>query len=209
MAGQNVERREILRALSLAAGVASYPGFVNWTFAAPEQTHAHAKARVKTTSAAYSPKFFTAAEYAMLEKLSELIIPTDATPGAREAGVSEFVDFIVYSDPNLQYPFRSGLRWLEAHSRHLFGQSFPELKEAQQTEMLRHLAFKDQFRTGEEDGRAFFRLLREYVVLGFYTSEVGLREIGYPGLQQYRKEMPGCEHAADDPQHKNLPPPSI
>lgn len=206
MAGQNAERREVLRALSIAAGVASFSGFVNWTFASP-QTHAHARQQVKS-SAVYEPRFFTAEEYGMLSTLCELIIPTDDSPGAREAGVSEFLDFMVFSDPDLQYPFRSGLKWISAHSHHLYRKNFPELGERERTEMLRHLALKDQYRTGEEDGRAFFTLLREYVVIGFYTSQIGMQEIGYPGLEQYRREMPSCPHAADDPQHKHLPPPT-
>jgi hypothetical protein len=178
---------------------------VTWTFASP-QTHAHRKQPVKS-GAVYEPKFFTAPEYDLLLTLSELIIPKDDSPGAREAGVSEFLDFIVYSDPSLQYPFRSGLKWMNAHSHHLYGVNFLELGERERTEILRHLAFKDQYRTGEEDGRAFFNLLREYVVIGFYTSQIGMQEIGYPGLEQYRREMPSCPHAADDPQHKHLPPP--
>ncbi|MEJ7616151.1 MAG: gluconate 2-dehydrogenase subunit 3 family protein [Pyrinomonadaceae bacterium] len=205
MAGQNAERREVLRALSIAAGVASFPGFVHWAFAAP-QTHAHPKQPIKS-SAVYEPRFFTAAEYGMLSTLSELIIPTDDSPGAREAGVSEFLDFIVLSDPDLQYPFRSGLKWINAHSHHLYRKDFPALSQLERTEMLKHLALKDQYRVGEEDGRAFFTLLREYVVIGFYTSQIGMQEIGYPGLEQYRREVPGCPHAADDPQHKRLPPP--
>lgn len=206
MANQNAERREILRALSIAAGVASFPGFVNWTFAAP-QTHAHHSQPIKA-NAVYKPRFFTAAEYDLLATLSGLIIPSDDSPGASEAGVSEFLDFIVASDRNLQYPFRSGLKWINAHSRHLHRKDFSELGAPEQTEVLKRLAFKDQHRFGEEDGRAFFALLREYVVIGFYTSRVGMQELGHPDLEQYRREMPGCPHAVDDPQHKRLPPPA-
>jgi Gluconate 2-dehydrogenase subunit 3 len=73
------------------------------------------------------PQFFTAAEYAMVERLAEIIIPSDRTPGAKEAGVAEFIDFIVASDPDEQYGFRSGLTWLNAHTE----QTVVELTPAQ------------------------------------------------------------------------------
>jgi len=214
MAGQNLERREMLRALSLAAGASQFPGFVKWAFADPEASHhggepikisAQSGAQAKPNNS-YNPQFFTNDEYETISRLSELIIPTDATPGAREAGVSEFIDFIVFSDPNLQYRFRYGVRWIDAHARYLFGRRFLEITPEQQTETLNHLAYKDRHRAGEEDGRDFFRLIREYTVIGFYTSRVGLEEIKYPGLKQYWREAPGCQHL-DDPEHKHLPPP--
>jgi len=208
MAGQNLERREMLRALSLAAGASQFPGFVKWAFADPEADRGRqplipAESQAKNS---YKPQFFTDDEYEIISRLSELIIPTDATPGAKEAGVSEFIDFIVFSDPNLQYRFRYGIRWIDAHARYLFGRQFLEITREQQTETLTHLAYKDHHRAGEEDGRDFFRLIREYAVIGFYTSRVGLEEINYPGLKQYWREAPGCQHP-DDPEHKHLPPP--
>lgn len=140
--------------------------------------------------------------------LTELIIPNDGTPGAREAGVSEFIDFMVASDPEIQYRFRYGLAWIGSHCRWLHGKSFRDMTAQQQNEMLEHLAYKDKYRAGEgeEDGRAFFTLLREYTMMGFYTSRIGLEELDYPGLQMVYDEMPGCPHL-DDPEHKNLPRP--
>ncbi|HKQ79290.1 MAG TPA: gluconate 2-dehydrogenase subunit 3 family protein [Blastocatellia bacterium] len=211
MAGQNLERREMLRALSIAAGASHFPGFVNWAFADPEakrESGALLKPVEPQPAPAnqYKPQFFTKDEYEIVSSLSELIIPTDGTPGAKEAGASEFIDFMVFSDPGLQYRFRYGVGWIDAHARYLFGRRFLEITLEQQTEMLTHLAYKDRHRAGEEDGRNFFQLVREYTVIGFYTSRVGLEEIGYPGLKQYWREAPGCPHL-EDPEHKNLPPP--
>lgn len=207
MAGQNVERREILRALSIAAGAAQFSGFTKWAFAfAPEQEgHAHASATAKRAGP-YKPQFFTPEEYEIVTSLSEIIIPSDGTPGAREAGVAEFIDFIVTSDPSLQYRFRYGVSWIAAHARHLHNRPYRDLTPEQHIAMLTTLAYRDRYRTGEEDGRAFFALIREYTMIGFYTSRVGMEELQYPGLQQYWREVPGCTHP-DDPAHKNLPRP--
>jgi gluconate 2-dehydrogenase subunit 3-like protein len=208
MAGQNLERREMLRALSLAAGASQFPGFVKWGFADPQSGHHnnHPRAAGPQAQKSYKPQFFTDGEYQIISRLSELIIPTDATPGAMEAGVSEFIDFMVFNDASLQYRFRYGVSWIDAHARYLFGRRFLEITPEEQTGMLTHLAFRDRHRAGEEDGREFFKLIREYTVIGFYTSRVGLEEIKYPGLIQYWREAPGCPHL-DDPEHKHLPAP--
>src|SRR5262245_31832619 len=132
MAGQNLERREMLRALSLAAGAAQFPGFVKWAFADPEagrhggQLLDLAGSQSKSNNH-YKPQFFTEDEYEIVSRLSEMIIPTDGTPGARDAGVSEFIDFIVFSDPDLQYRFRYGVGWIDAHASYLFGRRFLEI----------------------------------------------------------------------------------
>src|SRR5262245_45398891 len=137
MAGQNLERRDMLRALSLAAGAAQFTGFEKWAFAFPE-SHQHGSTTIKQqvqleSKTRYKPQFFTADEFVTISRLSEMIIPTDNTPGAREAGVSEFIDFIVFSDQSLQFRFRYGIRWIDAHARYLFKRPFLELTPDQQT----------------------------------------------------------------------------
>lgn len=204
MGGQSIERREALRILSLAAAASQFRGFERWVFACG---HGHT-GLVKGPGTAYKPQFFSSEEYATLERLAELIIPSDGTPGAREAGVSEFIDFMVASDPEIQYRFRYGLTWLDTHARWLHGKPFRSLNADQQTEILEHLAYKDKYRPREEDGRDFFKLLRQYTVMGFYTSRIGLEELDYPGLKTVYEAMPGCPHL-DDPEHRHLPPPQI
>jgi hypothetical protein len=162
-----------------------------------------------------------------VERLSELIIPSDGTPGAREAGVAEFIDFMVwseapgdaaYSSPAMtghpsnagsempyyagnsaQYRFRYGLNWLNNHSQRLYGALFVQLPEQQQSEILNHLAYRQQWREGEEEGRALFGLVREYTLMGFYTSRIGLEQLDYPGLQVVYSDSPGCPH----PDHRH------
>ncbi len=198
MAGQSIERREILRILAVAAGVATFPGFSKWSFACGHLGNALAQIK----PAVYRPVFFTGPEYALIERLTDLIIPADDTPGARDAGVSEFVDLMVSRDLHLQRDFRTGLSWLNTHSRKTLGKAFLMLDADQQTLLLEPLAYKKRFRTGEERGREFLSLVREYTVMGFYTSEIGLKELDFPGLKLYA-ESPSCPHK-DDPEHRHL-----
>ena len=201
MAGQGLERRTILRAMALGAAASQFPGFSRWAFACD-----HRAAQTGTAKPAqYRPQFFTTPEYETVERLTELILPSDGAPGAREAGVSEFIDFMASSDPGIQYRLRYGLTWLDTHADSIHGKPFRSLDASDQNELLQHLAYKDRYRAGEEEGREFFKLIREYTIMGFYTSRVGLEQLDFPGLRFY-SESPGCPHG-DDPEHFHLPPP--
>jgi len=196
MAGQGIERREALRILATAAAAAQFAGFSKWVFACGHVGNV----ALQIKPATYRPQFFTAAEYAMVEQLAEMIIPSDATPGAREAGVAEFIDFMAASDPAVQYSFRTGLAGLNAHSELTLAKSFAELSPDQRTSLLQPLAHKAH--PGEEDSRRFFSAFREITLIGFYTSEIGFKELDHPALKLY-SVSPECPHK-DDPEHVHL-----
>jgi gluconate 2-dehydrogenase gamma chain len=201
MAGQSLQRREILRIMGVAAVASHFPGFVTWSYA---EGHAH-PAGMPAPPEKYLPLFFSAPEFAVITKLSELIIPTDETPGAREAGVCEFVDFTVAHDVAAQKPMRAGLVWLEERSTKEFERAFLELKEPQQVSILDTLAFKAKHRAGEEVGQVFFGRIRDLTVMGFYSSEVGYKELDNPALHSWGLS-PACPHT-NDRAHVHLPPP--
>jgi hypothetical protein len=94
------------------------------------------------------------------------------------------------------------LTWLNAHAERRKGKAFLALTPAEQIELLEPLAYADKFRRGEEAGQAFFKLLREYTVMGFYTSEIGYKDLDNPALKFYAAS-PECPHK-DDPQHLHL-----
>lgn len=201
MAGQDLHRREMLRIMATAAAASKFPGFAKWAFICSHDAPAVERIRPET----YLPLFFSPSEYAMVERLTEIIIPSDTTPGAKEAGVAEFVDFMVANDTEKQYPMRLGISWLNAHCGRLFGKTFMAISEAQQVSVLEPLAYKAKYRDGEEDGRRFFAAIKDLTVMGFYTTEIGYQEIDNPALKFYAKS-PACPHT-DDPEHKHLPPP--
>jgi hypothetical protein len=199
MAGQGVGRREILRILGTAAAAAQFPGFSKWGFACGHIGNA----ALQIKPAEYRPQFFTPVEYAMVERLTEIIIPNDGTPGAKEAGVAEFVDFMVASDPDAQYEFRTGLTWLNAYAAQGSHNQFGDLPITAQVALLEPLGFKDKARPGQDAGRRFFRMIREYTVMGFYSSEIGFKALDNPALKFY-SESPACPHKGD-PEHRHLP----
>jgi len=211
MAGQGIERREVVRIIALASVAATFPGFRRWAFAC---SHEDPSIPAPRATDPFQPQFFTAEEFLLVDHLAEMIIPADRSSGAHEAGVAEFIDFMVFNGCDLssrgsggiQTRFRSGLKWLTVRSQQLYGHSFLECSEPQQTKLLEHLAYKNHFHDGEEEGRAFFHLMRDYTVKGYYSSRIGLEELEYPGLRTMWAEMLGCPHA-DDPEHLHLPPP--
>lgn len=191
----------MLRIMATAAAFSKFPGFAKWIFICSHDTSAVERIR----PGSYQPQFFSPSEYAVIERLTEIIIPSDTTPGAKEAGVAEFVDFAVSVDTERQYPMRLGISWLNAHCERLFGKAFLALSGAQQVAVLEPLAYKAKYREGEEDGRKFFAAIKELTVMGFYTTEIGYKEIDNPALKFFAKS-PACPHS-DDPEHKHLPPP--
>jgi hypothetical protein len=202
MAGQDLQRREILRIMAMASVASHFSGFTKWVFAC---AHPGAAGTPEIKPAKYTPQFFSPQEYPVVERLTELIIPSDGTPGAREAGVAEFVDFMVAHERDKQYKVRTGITWLNAHSERLLGHPFVELSEEQQVSILEPLAYKAKYREGEEDGREFFSSIKDLTAMGFYSSEIGYTELDNPALKFYQKS-PACPHT-DDPEHKHLPPP--
>ncbi|MDE2220043.1 MAG: gluconate 2-dehydrogenase subunit 3 family protein [Gammaproteobacteria bacterium] len=220
MAGQTVARREVIRLLGIASVAATFPGFRDWAFAGDAGT---AGANAAATAGAYRPLFFGADDYRLIAHLAELIIPADETPGASQAGVAEFIDFMVanrvpvsgagHSEPprdcalrmgsELQAQWLDGIGWLNARCRADYGHPFLECDHARQLALLRALAYKDEYTSATEPGREFFRLLRDYTVTGYYTSRVGLEALGYQGLRNSWPTMPGCPHP-DDPEHLHL-----
>jgi Gluconate 2-dehydrogenase subunit 3 len=197
MAGQTPTRRDVLQALMLAAAADTFPGFSRWSFAQSSEDH-HAQ----THRMHYTPTYFKADRYHLLEQLTELILPSDGTPGAREAGVAEFIDFIVGTDSSLQKQFDDGFNSLDALSTRIFQKPAVSLPPSQHTELLERIAIKQKFQAGEEDAQSFFKLLRKYTVTGFYTSRVGLESLNFPGLRFYATS-PACPHH-DNPEHRGL-----
>ncbi len=148
----------------------------------------------------YQPAFFSRSEYSTVGELASLIIPTDETPGAREARVEEWIDFILsQSDAPRQAVYREGMAFLENLCRDRHAKRFEELSKTEQTEILHTVSDEIPETAENRPGVAFFRALKHDTIVGFYTSEIGLRELDYKGNEFY-SECPGCDH----PEHLNV-----
>lgn len=128
------------------------------------------------------PAFFNDHERKTLIVLGDLIIPKDEVSGsASDAGVIDFIDFIVKDIPEQQVPLRGGLKWLDLQCLNRYGHSFIGSASNQQVEMLEEIAYPMKVKPEMHQGAVFFDRLRNLVATGFYTSQIGIKDIGYVG----------------------------
>ena len=126
--------------------------------------------------------FFTAAEMSTITILTDIIIPKDEVSGsASDAKVPEFIEFIVKDMPDQQVPMRGGLRWLDMQCLKRFEKPFKDCSSAQQIELVDDIAFPEKAKPGMSAGVAFFNRMRNLTASGFYTSEMGVKDLGYMG----------------------------
>lgn len=127
-------------------------------------------------------KFFTEHEMATISVLANIIIPKDDISGsATDAKVPEFIEFIVHDMPQHQVPVRGGLRWLDMQCLKRYERSFKDCNHDQQIELIDMIAFPEKAKPGMKQGATFFSLMRNLTATGFYTSEIGVKDIGYSG----------------------------
>jgi len=141
------------------------------------------------------PKFFTGPEFALLDELSDLIIPTDAhSPGARAAGVAAYLDFRLADslDTEQQTKWRSGLAAVDALSKELNGQAFLQGSADQRVAVLTRMAAGEQ--NPKTPAEHFFQELKRSTVRAYYTSKVGIHaDQQYKGNVYQRGEFAGFD----------------
>jgi gluconate 2-dehydrogenase gamma chain len=176
-----LNRRKALQVLAAAGAAAS----ISWTEAEAQQAHQHAqqaRRNAVAAKAAYKPKYFTAHELATVTALANLIIPKDEKSGnASDAGVPEFIDFMMIDQPQRQLLMRGGIKWLDRESRRRFGQPFVKAAPAQQTELCDALAYPAKARPEHSHGVRFFSAVRDLTATGFFTSKIGIEDLQYTG----------------------------
>jgi hypothetical protein len=127
-------------------------------------------------------KFFTEHEMATITILVDIIIPKDKVSGsASDAKVPKFIEFIVKDMPQHQVPLRGGLRWLDMQCLKQFEKSFIDCTEEQRISLIDQVAYPEKAKPDMRQGVHFFRLMRDLTASGFYTSEMGVKDLGYAG----------------------------
>lgn len=130
----------------------------------------------------HATKFFTDHEMATIAILADIIIPKDGKSGsATDAKVPDFIEFIVKDIPSHQVPMRGGLRWLDLQSLSRFEKPFKDVSAAQQINIIDDIAYPAKVKPGMEAGVSFFNKMRDLTASGFFTSEIGVKDIGYMG----------------------------
>ena len=129
-----------------------------------------------------SETFFDEHEMKTISVLVDIIIPKDDVSGsATDAKVPEFIEFIAKDMPKHQLPLRGGLKWLDLHCMRRFNNPFVTCTSQQQIEMIDDIAYPETVKPELQQGAAFFTLLRDLTATGFFTSKIGIADLGYAG----------------------------
>jgi gluconate 2-dehydrogenase gamma chain len=127
-------------------------------------------------------KFFDEHEMATIAVLVDIIIPKDETSGsATDAGVPAFIEFMVKDKPGMQLPMRGGLKWLDVQSQKRFGKKFKDGSQQDQLALVDEIAYPEKAKPEMKQGVAFFNRMRDLTATGFFTSEIGIKDLGYAG----------------------------
>ncbi len=129
-----------------------------------------------------SEKFFNDHEMATITVLVDIIIPKDDRSGsASDAKVPDFIEFIVKDMPEHQTPLRGGLRWLDLQCLTRYNKTFIDSSNTQQIEMVTEIAYPKKAKPEMQQGVAFFNRMRDLTATGFFTTKMGIDDLGYVG----------------------------
>jgi len=184
----DITRRELM------AGLVAVPA----ALAIPQDTiqrateHAHAvheseaQAAAQGTPApqpaAYVPQNFTPDEWRLVRLLVNYVIPRDARSGsATDARVPEFMDFVMGEFRNSQTWMKNGLTWMNAECRRRYAKGFVSCSEEERRAVLDAIAYPKKARAEDKPGVDFFNNFRNLTASGFWTSRIGVADLGYTG----------------------------
>lgn len=140
----------------------------------------------------FTPKFFTPHELATASLLADLIIPRDERSGsATDAGVPEFMDFILDENVDMRTGFRGGLAWLDSESRHRFRKNFVDASASEQIQIVEDIAWPKKAKPELSHGVAFFNRFRDLTASGFFSSKMGVQDLQYRG-NEFVEAWKGC-----------------
>lgn len=187
-----LNRRSMLQLLGAAPVAAGF----TWTDAEAAQAAKSAQAaRPAAPAAGYQPKFFTAHEWATVHLLVDMIIPKDdRSGGATDAGVPEFIDFMMNDDPTRRTAMRGGLAWLDLECTHRFDKTFLDASATERAGVLDDISWPTRPKPEFSQGTAFFTSLRNLTASGFFSSKMGVADLKYMG-NDYIATWTGCPDA--------------
>src|SRR5688572_24778487 len=189
-----MNRRDALKLLTSAPVAAGFA----WSAADADAASLLADAAQQRAAAGtpFAPKFFTPHEWETVRLLVDIIIPRDERSGsATDAGVPEFMDFIVIDQPVRQTAMRGGLAWLDLECLRRFDKTFIQCAAAERTAVLDDIAWPSRATPDRAHGVAFFGSFRDLTATGYWTSRMGIADLQYMGnrsVAQWR----GCPEEA-------------
>lgn len=193
-----MNRRDLLRNSLLAIAAVT----VNWPAKAREFTSGDDPS-VELARADWKPVFLETHQNETLIALSDAIIPATDTPGAKAALVNRFLDLLLAAEPiSTQHAFLASLAYLDSGAMERYKVPFSALTPEEKEDFLSLLAYpQTQARWGETEkefaGYEHFSKLKVWISSAFYSSPVGLKELGWDGSPAHGF-FAGCQHSAEE-----------
>jgi hypothetical protein len=182
-----MQRREVLATIATAA--------IAGPLTAQQAEHVHHTATQAKQAAggAYKPKGLSAQEYKTLDALCEMIMP-----GARQAGAAEFIDVLCGGSKPMAAIYTGGLAWINAEMNRRYEADFVSAKPEQRTALLDLIAWRKNASAELNPGIRFFEWARRMTVDAYFTSKVGIEQLGYKGnngMKEYQVPAESLAHA--------------
>ncbi|MGH7592425.1 MAG: gluconate 2-dehydrogenase subunit 3 family protein [Gemmatimonadales bacterium] len=185
-----MSRREAMGVIAATAGAFLVPRPAQATAAIQMATTRRREA--ESAGVAFAPKVYTAHEWATLQLLVNYVIPQDATSGsATDAGVPEFMDTMLDLEPGMRTANRGGLAWVDHQCHRLFDRDFVDCTDGQRRQVLDAIAYPKRASADMTPGVSWFNAFRDFTATGFFTSEMGVKDLGYIGNTAV-PEWTGC-----------------
>jgi hypothetical protein len=186
---KGMDRRDALKAMALLPFAAA------WDLSAPQIERASRVFELAASAAPYAPKFFTAHEWRTVSMLADYIIPRDARSGsATDAKVPEYMDWLMADkEASLatRTAMRGGLGWLDLECDERFGTKFVNSTDAQRRQVLDDIAWPKKARPEMAHGVAFFNRFRDLTASGFFSSQMGYKDVKFVG-NVFNPNWNGC-----------------
>jgi hypothetical protein len=190
-----LSRRHAL-ALLTGAPVAAAMAWTPAEAAAASLRAQQARAATARRAATFTPGFFTAREYATVVVLVDLIIPRDERSGsATDAGVPEFIDFMMVDQPRRQTAMRGGLALIDAICEERYDRRFVDCRDGERRAILDEIAYTSNGDPSMTHAIAFFTAFRDLTATGFWTSRMGIQDLQYQG-NRFVSAWTGCPDEA-------------
>jgi hypothetical protein len=194
-------RRDLL---DLAIRAAALPGAAEFfsTWLAAAQVHQHAASGSMEAPPEpsllrdYKPMFFAADDFEALQSFTEILIPTDETPGAREAHCAHYIDFVLQSAegmPAYQKQWRGAMSLLKSAGFH-------DADTKTRLALVEVMSRPERDRSASHPAFPAYRLIKQQNTFAFYTSRAGMIDnLDYKG-NSYNATFPACNH----PEHRKV-----
>ena len=190
-----ISRRRVLQLFTSGPIAAA----ITWTTADVEAAQSGAQTAIRQAAergTPFQPKFFTPHEYQTVTVLADLIIPKDERSGsAGDAGVPQFMDFMMIDQPERQTAMRGGLSLIDHLCDSRFDKRFINCADAERQKVLDDIAYPANVGPELAHAAAFFGSFRDLTASGFWTSKMGVQDLQYMG-NRYVAEWKGCPSEA-------------